>query len=61
MDVFGWFTFYIPLESIAIVHEPAEEVHMFLAVYALPLLLAVHILGAARHYLAKRRETPADL
>ena len=61
IDVFGWFSFYIPLESIEIVHEPAEQVHKFLAVYVLPLLLGVHILGAARHYLAKRRDTPADL
>jgi len=61
MNVFGWFTFYIPLQSIEIVHEPAEEVHKFLAVYALPLLLVVHLLGAARHYLGGRRETPADL
>jgi len=61
MDVFGWFTFYIPLERVEIVHEPAEEVHKFLAVYALPALLAIHVLGAARHYLAGRRETPADL
>lgn len=61
MDVFGWFTFYIPLGGIEVVHEPAEEVHKFLAVYALPALLVIHILGAARHYLAGRRETPADL
>lgn len=61
MDVFGWFTFHIPLESVEIVHEPAEEVHKFLAVYALPALLLVHFLGAARHYLAGRRETPSDL
>ena len=61
MNVFGWFTFYIPLESIKVVHEPAESVHKFLAVYALPLLLGVHILGAARHYLAGRRETLGHL
>jgi len=61
MKVFGWFTFYIPLESIKLVHEPAEEVHKALAVYALPALLVVHLLGAARHYLGGRRETPADL
>src|SRR6056297_1427137 len=61
MSVFGWFTFYVPLESIELVHEPAEEVHKFLAVYALPALLLVHFLGAARHYLAGRRETPAEL
>ena len=61
MNVFGWFTFYIPLESIKVVHEPAESVHIFLAVYALPLLLGVHILGAARHWLSERRESPADL
>ncbi len=62
MDVFGWFTFYIPLESLAFIHEPAEEVHKLTAVYGLPLLLGVHILGAARHYLAGRKGNPvADL
>ncbi|MFN2328335.1 MAG: cytochrome b/b6 domain-containing protein [Chromatocurvus sp.] len=62
MDVFGWFTFYIPLESLAFIHEPAEEVHKLLAVYGLPLLLGVHILGAARHYLTGRKGNPvADL
>ena len=61
VNVFGWFTFYIPLESIKTLHEPAEETHKFLAVYALPGLLLVHVLGAARHYFSGPRETPADL
>lgn len=51
MNVFGWFTFYIPLESLEFIHEPAEEVHKFLGEYAMPVLLIVHFLGAARHWL----------
>lgn len=61
MDVFGWFSVSLPLESLGILHEPAEIVHIYLGFYLLPILVGLHFLGAARHYLTKRQETPADL
>jgi cytochrome b561 len=51
----------LPLESLGILHEPAEIVHIYLGTYVLPILIGLHFLGAARHYLTKRQETPADL
>lgn len=51
MNVFGWFTFYLPLEGLEFAHEPAEEIHKFTGEYLLPALIAVHFLGALRHYL----------
>ena len=61
MDVFGWFSFYIPLESLAVIHEPVEEIHKLLGVYVLPVLLILHLLGAVKHYLRDHRTSPADL
>ena len=61
MDIFGWFSISVPLESQGILHEPAEIVHIYLGTYLLPILIGIHFLGAARHYLTKRQETPADL
>jgi len=52
MDVFGLFTFYLPLEWLAVIHEPVEEVHVITGVYLLPILLGIHILAGIRHYLA---------
>ncbi|MGK7294478.1 MAG: cytochrome b [Candidatus Wenzhouxiangella sp. M2_3B_020] len=59
MDVFGWFTFYLPLASLEVLHEPAEEVHKLLGEWILPILLGLHLLGGIRHYLGRRdaRET----
>ena len=53
MDVFGWFTFYLPLGGLTFLHEPAEQVHKFTGEYLLPALIAVHFVGALRHYLAR--------
>lgn len=61
VNVFGWFTVYIPLESLSVLHEPAETVHVVTGIYILPLLLLAHLLGAAVHFLRDKRETPADL
>jgi cytochrome b561 len=61
MNVFGWFTFYIPLESLSAIHEPMEEIHVVLGVYVLPVLLVLHLLGAAVHYLRDHRTSPADM
>lgn len=61
MNVFGWFSVSLPLESLGLLHEPAEVVHIYLGTYLLPILIGLHFLGAARHYLTKRQETPADL
>lgn len=61
INVFGWFTVTIPLESLEAMHEPMEWIHVNLGLYALPVLLGLHFLGALRHYLGRRGETPADL
>ncbi len=51
VDVIGWFTVYIPLQSLAVIHEPAELVHVVSGLYLIPGLIVLHVLGAARHYL----------
>ena len=61
MDVFGWFTVAIPLESLSVIHEPVESIHIWLGVYGLPVLLVLHIAGAIRHYLGRESEDPGDL
>lgn len=61
VNVFGWFTLYIPLEFLSAVHEPAESVHVVLGLYVLPVLLVLHLLGAVKHYWNRRQETPADM
>lgn len=61
VDVFGWFTVTIPLESLEAIHEPVEWIHVNLGLYVLPVLLGLHFLGALRHYMGARGETPADL
>ncbi|MWJ27038.1 cytochrome B [Halomonas sp. ZH2S] len=61
INVFGWFRVALPLESLEVLHEPAETAHIMLGIYVLPTLIALHFLGAAKHYLTKRQETPADL
>jgi cytochrome b561 len=55
MDVFGWFTFYIPMPLGHTVHEAAEEVHKFCGEYLLPILVGLHLLAAAYHWLVERR------
>jgi len=55
MHVFGWFTFYIPMPLGHDVHEGIETVHKFCGEYLLPMLVGLHILAAARHWLSPRR------
>jgi len=55
MDVFGWFTFYIPMPFGHTVHEAVEAVHKFCGEYLLPALVGLHLLAAARHWLLDRR------
>jgi cytochrome b561 len=55
MNVFGWFTFYIPMPLGHEVHEAVEEVHKFCGEYLLPILVGLHLLAAARHWLTDRR------
>jgi len=55
MNVFGWFTFYIPMPLGHTVHEAVEEVHKFCGEYLLPGLVGLHLLAAARHWLIERR------
>lgn len=61
INVFGWFSVSLPLTSLEVLHEPAESVHIILGIYVLPILIGMHFLGAVRHYLSERQETPADL
>ncbi len=61
MNVFGWFTFYIPVPAGHTVHEAIEEIHEFCGAYLLPGLIGLHVLAAARHWLAWRHTTPAVL
>lgn len=61
MNVFGWFTFHLPLERLEFIHEPAEEIHKFLGEFGLPALLILHFLAAAGHYLGRQWKRAADL
>ncbi len=61
VDVFGWFTFYLPLSALSFLHGPAEWLHKFGGNYLIPLLLLAHFAGAVKHFLASDRESPADL
>jgi cytochrome b561 len=62
MNVFGWFSVCLPLESLSIIHEPMEWFHVNVGVYLLPALLLLHFIGAIRHYLNRgQQETPADM
>ena len=55
MDVFGWFTFYIPMPLGHDVHEAVESVHKFCGEYLIPGLVGLHLLAAARHWLTAGR------
>jgi len=66
VNVFGWFSVYLPLESLEAIHEPMEEIHKIVGAYVIPLLLLLHIAGAIKHYLradvtADDQQTPADM
>lgn len=53
MDVFGWFTFYLPLAGVSVIHEPVEWLHVVTGVYVLPSIILLHFLGAIKHYLTE--------
>jgi len=55
MDVFGWFTFYVPLSGLSAIHEPVEWLHVMIGLYVLPSLLLLHFVGAVKHYLTESR------
>jgi len=61
MSVFGWFSIALPLESLSVLHEPSEWLHVVIGIYVFPALLAVHFMGALRHFLGRNQTTPADL
>ena len=61
MSVFGWFSVYIPLEILSVLHEPMEWLHVVTGLYILPALLLVHFLGAFKHFLGRDQNTPADM
>lgn len=62
MDVFGWFSVCVPLESLAIIHEPMEWLHVVIGFYVLPVLLVTHLVGGIKHYLSrKQQDTSTDL
>lgn len=62
MQVFGWFSVCLPLESLSIIHEPMEWLHLNIGIYVLPALLLLHFIGAIRHYAnSMSTETPADM
>lgn len=62
IDVFGWFSICLPLESLAIIHEPVEWIHVNIGLYALPVLLVLHFIGAIRHYATgEKKDAPSDM
>lgn len=62
MGVFGWFSVCVPLESLSIIHETMEWLHVIVGIYVLPALLVLHFIGAIRHFaISAKQETPADM
>jgi cytochrome b561 len=62
VNVFGWFSVCVPLESLSVIHEPMEWLHINIGIYLLPTVLVLHFIGAIRHYIgSEKRETPADM
>lgn len=61
MNVFGWFTFYIPVPLGETAHEAIEAIHKFSGQYLLPALVAVHVLAAAKHWLLDSKASPRNL
>lgn len=59
MDVFGWFSFYIPLQGLSAIHEPVETIHAITGKWILPILIALHFAGAVHHYLFSQTRTTA--
>lgn len=62
INVFDWFSICVPLESLSVIHEPMEWLHVNTGLYLLPALLVLHFIGAIRHYAAGgKQETLSDL
>ena len=62
IHVFGWFSICLPLDSLSLIHEPMELMHVVTGLYILPALLILHFFGSIRHYATKGdHETPADM
>lgn len=62
INVFDWFSVCVPLENLAIIHEPIEWLHVNTGKYLLPTLLVLHFIGAIRHYQSSnKQETLADM
>lgn len=62
IDVFGWFSVCLPLESLSIIHEPMEWLHVNIGLYVLPAVLVLHFLGGIRHYAKNaQQKTPEDV
>ena len=62
VHVFGWFSVCIPLESLSILHESMEWMHIVTGFYLLPAVLALHLIGGIRHFIARKyQQTPADM
>ncbi|MDZ7803415.1 cytochrome b [Thiohalophilus sp.] len=62
VNVFNWFSICVPLESLSVIHEPMEWIHVNTGIYLLPALLVLHFIGAIRHYAVRgKQETPSDL
>lgn len=60
INVFGLFEVGLPLQALGFLHEPAESVHVWIGLYGLPTLLALHVLGAFKHYLVRGRGDSAS-
>ena len=61
MNVFGWFTINLPLQNLSSIHDLAGLIHVILGTYIIPTLIALHFLGAAKHYLTQTPKAPADM
>lgn len=62
VNVFGWFSVCLPLESLSAIHEPMEWIHVNIGKYFLPALLVLHFIGGVRHFVKRgEQETPADM
>lgn len=62
MNVFGWFSVCLPLESLSTIYEIMKWIHVYSGKYLLPAVLLFHFIGAVRHYtISPRMDTPADM
>ncbi|WP_158223131.1 cytochrome b [Halovibrio salipaludis] len=62
MNVFNWFSVCVPLESLSVIHEPMEWLHVYIGLYLLPALLVLHLVGAIHHYaVGGKQEDPSNL